>query len=578
MKPSQLLDHFDRISEAPDAVPRLRMFILDLAVRGKLVEQNQKDEPASELLKRIHVEKERILRAGGMRKEKALPPLVEDRLPYRVPKNWRWSQLGEIGFLNPRNSAADDLPASFVPMPLISAEYGVACKYEVRPWGEIKSGYTHFAEGDVGLAKITPCFENGKSAVFRGLSGGLGAGTTELHIVRPVFINADYALIFLKSPHFIESGLPRMTGTAGQKRVPTEYFAHSPFPLPPLAEQHRIVVKVDELMALCDRLGVAQAERERSRDRLTAASLDRLNQPADAGDGAAFREHVRFHISHLARFTTRPDQIPAMRQAILNLAVCGQLVQHDPGEQSATALLSELREAKDRLQVEENIRSRQPVPRTARSELGFVIPGSWELPVFDDVLVIAGGITKGRNLAGRRTLEVPYLRVANVQRGYLDLSVMKTIRVPDDELSRYALRSGDVLLTEGGDWDKLGRAAIWRNELRQCIHQNHVFRARAALPEKLDARWVVTYTNSLLGRRYFEKASKQTTNLASINMTQLRGCPLPLPPLAEQRRIVDKVVELMAVCDRLEMQLVAVQTESRLLLEAVLHEALVPAA
>ena len=138
----------------------------------------------------------------------------------------------------------------------------------MRPWGEIKKGYTHFAEGDVGLAKITPCFENGKSAVFRNLTGGIGAGTTELHIVRPLSAHPDYILLFLKSPHFIQTGIPKMTGTAGQKRVPTEYFAYSPFPLPPLAEQHRIVAKVDELMVLCDRLEASLTASDQTRTRL----------------------------------------------------------------------------------------------------------------------------------------------------------------------------------------------------------------------------------------------------------------------------------------------------------------------
>jgi hypothetical protein len=161
-----------------------------------------------------------------------------------------------------------------------------------------KKGYTHFAEGDVGLAKITPCFENGKSTVFRNLTGGIGAGTTELHIVRPIFVDANYILIFLKSPHFIETGIPKMTGTAGQKRVPFEYFAYSPFPLPPLAEQHRIVAKVDELMALCDRLETSLAAADDIRRRLLDAgysgrSLSADNRPKSLGAGACDREGVR---------------------------------------------------------------------------------------------------------------------------------------------------------------------------------------------------------------------------------------------------------------------------------------------
>jgi type I restriction enzyme S subunit len=227
MNAARLLAHLGRVSEAPDAVPRLRRFILDLAVRGKLVEQDPSDEPASELLKRIQAEKARLVKAGEI-------------------KNERWM----------------DTPANDGPR---------------RPWGDIKNGYSHFADGDVGLAKITPCFENGKSTVFRGLTGGLGAGITELHVLRPVLIDAEYVLVFLKCPGFIEAGVPKMTGRAGQKRVPVEYFAGCRFPLPPLAEQQRIVAKVDELMALCDRLAAAQAERESRRDRLLVASLRRLS-------------------------------------------------------------------------------------------------------------------------------------------------------------------------------------------------------------------------------------------------------------------------------------------------------------
>ncbi len=276
---AQLLTHFDRLADAPDAIPRLRRFILNLAVRGKLVPQDPNDEPASELLKRIVAEKKRMIEAGEIRKPKVIIPLNEAEIPFMLPANWRWSQIAEIGLLSPRNEATDDTLASFVPMPMIAADYGEASNHEVRRWGDIKKGYTHFAEGDVGLAKITPCFQNGKSTVFRDLTGGLGSGTTELHIVRPLFGNPNFILIFLKCPYFIETGIPRMTGTAGQKRVPTEYFAYSPFPLPPLAEQHSIVAKVDELMALCDQLEASLITNNDTRRRLLDALLHEALEP-----------------------------------------------------------------------------------------------------------------------------------------------------------------------------------------------------------------------------------------------------------------------------------------------------------
>ena len=319
MNAEALLAHYARIADAPDAIARLRQFVLDLAVRGKLVPQEAGDETASALLKRIALEKARLARTGAYRAFK--PPAELGQCPFDLPGSWRWSQLAEIGILSPRNDVPDSATASFVPMPLIPAEYGARNGTEARPWGEIKKGYTHFAEGDVGLAKITPCFENGKSVVFRGLAGGVGSGTTELHIVRPIFVDPDYIVLFLKSPHFIKTGIPRMTGTAGQKRVPTEYFTNSPFPLPPLAEQHRIVAKVDELMALCDRLEASRTAREVTRDRLAAASLARLNTP----DPETFPADARFALDALPALTTRPDQIKQLRHTILNLGVRGRL-------------------------------------------------------------------------------------------------------------------------------------------------------------------------------------------------------------------------------------------------------------
>ena len=153
---------------------------------------------------------------------------------------------------------------SFCPMPVIPTDYRESVVSEVRRWGDIKKGYTHFAEGDVVVAKITPCFQNRKSCIMTAFERGVGAGTTELHVIRP-FTDAvvpKYLLLFYKSPDFLQNGVDRMTGTAGQQRVPREYFAYTPLPLPPLAEQHRIVAKVDELMDLLDRLEETRRRRE----------------------------------------------------------------------------------------------------------------------------------------------------------------------------------------------------------------------------------------------------------------------------------------------------------------------------
>lgn len=565
MNAERLLAHYERIADAPDAIARLRRFILDLAVRGKLAPQDASDEPVSELLKRIAKEKARLAKAGEIRTPKAIPALPE--APFPIPSNWRWSQLAEIGVLSPRNEAPDSLEASFVPMPLIAAEYGVANQHEIRPWGEIKKGYTHFAEGDVGLAKITPCFENGKSAVFRNLTGGIGAGTTELHVVRPLFVDHDYILLFLKSPHFIETGIPKMTGTAGQKRVPTEYFAHSPFPLPPLAEQHRIVAKVAELMALCDRLEAARAAREATRDRLTAASLARLNAP----DPETFQDDARFALDALPALATRPDQIKAVRQTILNLAVRGKLVPQDANDEPASELLKRIAKEKARLVKAGEISRDKPLPLLTEADTVFELPRGWEWVRLGHLIKM---VTSGsRDWAKHYSTEgAIFIRMGNLSKDHyrLRLDHIQHVKAPaDGEGTRTRLEAGDTLISITGDVGMLG---LIPEGFGEAYINQHTAMVRPIAEMK--GRYLPELFRSPFAQAQFNEPQRGIKN--SFRLTDITQFVVPLPPLAEQHRIVAKVDALMALCDRLEASLTATAATRRRLADALLAEALAP--
>jgi len=265
----------DNNSQQLDAVNKLRQAILQLAVQGKLVPQDPKDEPASVLLEKIKTEKDWLIKEGKIKKSNPLAPIKSDEIPYELPNGWEWTQLSTIGLINPRNEISDETEVSFVPMKLVPTILGDRVESEIRQWGDIKKGFTHFSEGDVALAKITPCFQNKKSTVMRGLKNGSGAGTTELHIFRPIndLIISEYVLLYLKTPNFILEGMSKMTGSAGQKRVPKTYFSETPFPLPPTNEQKRIVDKVNELMALCDKLETSLSQSQTDCDRLMEAAV-----------------------------------------------------------------------------------------------------------------------------------------------------------------------------------------------------------------------------------------------------------------------------------------------------------------
>lgn len=563
MNAERLLAIYDRVADAPDAVPSLRRFVLDLAVRGKLVEQDPNDEPASELLKRIEEEKIRLVKARMARKGKKLPP-AEDS-PTQLPNAWCWTEIAEVGWISPRNDFPDDHIASFVPMRLIPTEYGTFKSHEMRQWGDIKKGYTHFAEGDVGLAKITPCFENGKSVVFRNLAGGIGSGTTELHVVRPIFVDADYIVIFLKSPLFIENGILRMTGTAGQKRVSREYFANSPFPLPPLTEQRRIVSKVDELMALCDQLERTRNEREQTRDRLTKASYARL---AASNADETFQVSARLVTNAFPMLTARADQIKQLRQTILDLAVRGKLVEQDPNDEPASELLRQIEAEKVRLKINDSSK-----PLTS-DEIPFALPMGWDWSRIGQICTKTGsGSTPRGGKSVYRNSGVLFLRSQNVYNEGLRLDEVAYIDpVVHARMAGTTVHPRDLLLNITGG--SMGRCAHVPGDFSEGNISQHVAIIRPALSEIAD------FLHKFILSPSFQKFifSKQTgAGRGGLPKNRMDQIPVAVPPLSEQRRIVSRVDELMLLCDQLEANLNAADNGRTDLLKSLLREALKPA-
>ncbi|MYA07539.1 MAG: restriction endonuclease subunit S [Holophagales bacterium] len=565
MNADRLLTLYDRVADAPDAVDRLRWFVLDLAIRGRLVEQAPADEPASALLKRIEAEKARLVEAGEIRKPIFMPALEEDDLPFCLPPRWAWTQIARLGVVSPRNEAPDELEASFVPMPLIAADYGAGHHHEVRPWGKIKKGYTHFAEGDVGLAKITPCFENGKSTVFRNLTGGLGSGTTELHVVRPLFVAADYIVLFLKSSHFIESGKLRMTGTAGQKRVPREYFAASPFPLPPLAEQRRIVAKVEGLMALCDQLEEGRTAREATRDRLTNGSYARLSDTE--ADAPTFRAHVRFAVAAFPALTARADQVKPLRETILSLAVRGRLVKQDLADEPASELMKRIAAEKARLVEAREIRKPKRMPALHTNQLPFAAPHGWTWTrLFEISRKIHYGFTASANSA---VDEVRLLRITDIQDNCVDWRSVPGCEIDENVLPKFRLERGDVLIARTGG--TIGKSFLVQDLPVTAVFASYLIRIQAS-HEVYDRYLKVLLESSVYWSQLRDGA--RGGGQPNVNGQTLSRMLVPVPPLAEQHRIVSRVDNLMALCGDLETGLGASEATRGRLLTSLLHEAL----
>ena len=239
--------------------PKLKKSILQEAIQGKLVPQIEEEGTAQELLEQIKTEKEKLVKEGKLKKSALTDSIiykgddnkyfekigktvidVTDEIPFEIPVTWQWVRTKDIFQINPKNIAEDNCISAFIPMEKICATYGSEFSYDKVQWKTIKTGYTHFADGDVAFAKITPCFQNRKSAIFHNLPNGIGAGTTELKVLRQFgeTINRWYLLFFLESPYFIDEAT--FKGTANQQRITSGYLENKLFPLPPLQEQNRI--------------------------------------------------------------------------------------------------------------------------------------------------------------------------------------------------------------------------------------------------------------------------------------------------------------------------------------------------
>lgn len=549
-----LLEHYHRIADAPDAIGRLRRFILDLAVRGKLVPQDVRDEPAAGLLKRIEKRKAELIKSGQGKQGKPLPPVHEDT-PFAIPKTWRWTRLGTI--------------ASYI-------QRGKSPKYAVSDGSQVVSQKcVQWLGLDLSVARQITIESLSNYEDVRFLRHGdllwnsTGTGTigriirvinppeklvcdSHVTVVRCATVDPEYIRTWLRSDHVYAQIEDRAAGSTNQVELTAHMAVNQVVPLPPLAEQHRIVAKVDELMTLCDQLETARAEREATRNRLAAASLARLNAP-DL-DPTLFANDARFALDNLPALATRPDQIKQIRQTILNLAVRGKLVPQD------------VKDAPPELR------------RDACESFPDEIPGSWFYARL--IHLLAEDTRNGYSRKPDDAFDgVPLLRISagTVRRdGIVAEEEHKFISGIDESTrTQYGLKAGDLLACRfNGNKASVGRLTVFIDYLGLApIYPDKLIRVRVA-PKLVVPAFLQLVGDSDIVRHEVEALCATTVGNWGISASNLKRIHFPVPPLAEQHRIVAKVDALMALCDQLEASLAAAETTRRRLLEALLAEAL----
>ena len=462
---------------------------------------------------------EKILATGEVK-------CIDEEVPFEIPQGWEWFRVSSLFQINPKVVAEDNTSAAFIPMEAISAGYGSEFRYYEKKWGEIKSGYTAFADNDIAFAKITPCFQNRKSAIFEGLPNGIGAGTTELKILRTYgeTINRWFVLYFLESPYFIDEAT--FKGTANQQRIIVGYLENKLFPLPPLAEQERIVGKIGLVMPIIDKYSKSQE------------LLDKMNVELNE----------------------------CLKKSVLQEAIQGKLVPQIAEEGTAQELLEQIKAEKQKLVKEGKLKKSalndsviyrgddnkywektEDGTVCIDEEIPFEIPSNWAWVRLDD---ICSFIHRGKSPKYSPIKKYPV--VAQKCNQWDGFSIEKAKFIEPQSISsyneEYFLQDRDLMWNSTG-LGTLGRMAIYYmilNPYELAVADSHVTVIR---PYKthIVSEYLYYYFASNTVQSVIEDKSDGSTKQKELATKTVKAYLVPIPPFAEQQRIVQKIKSVTSI-------------------------------
>ncbi|EGQ7954344.1 restriction endonuclease subunit S [Vibrio vulnificus] len=559
-------------------IKKLRELILELAVRGKLVPQDPNDEPASVLLERIAAEKAQLVKEKKIKKLKALPTIDSVSVPnFELPTGWTWAFMPQVvahnSYAIKRGPFGSALKKSFfvqsgfkvyeqqhaINDDFYRGDYFIDDEkfeelkaFEVKPFDLIIS-----CSGTVGKVAIAP--EDMAPGIINQALLKISLNTSAL--------TNEYFKILFGAYFMATETLSDLQGTAQKNMVSVDTLKSEPFPYPPLSEQHRIVAKVDELMALCDQL---EQQTEASLDAhqvLVETLLATLTNSQDATELMASWTRISEHFDTL--FTTE-ESIDQLKQTILQLAVMGKLVPQDPNDEPAAKLLERIAEEKAQLVKEKKIKKQKALPPIAEDEKPFELPVGWEWCRLDD---ICQGITSGSTPPKSNFQElpgIPYLKVYNIRNQLIDFEYNPQfidIECHSSKLARSVLYPGDVVMNIVGP--PLGKIALIPDSYPEWNCNQAITFFRPIEPSL--NRYIYTYLTAGTFLDSIELIG--TAGQDNISVTKSRSIVLPTPPLEEQSRIVRKVNDLLKICDQLKQRLRDSQQTQLQLTDAIVEQA-----
>ena len=523
-------------------VKKLRELILELAVRGKLVPQDLNDEPASELLKRIQAEKAKLISKGKLKKEKPFAPIGVDEKTFELPLGWEWVRNCELFQLRkgriPKSLNEDGLGLPYLDIDALDRNI-------VRRYSE-ESTCPQCTDKDI----LVVCDGSRSGLILDGKNGIIGS---TLSIVdTPIFIQNYIKLIFKQGFEIFNTS---MRGAA-IPHLDTQKLLQNPTALPPLAEQQRIVAKVDELMALCDQLEQQHSNAQEAHETLVSQLLATLTQSQNAAEFNANWQRIYAHFDVL--FTTEAS-IDALKQTLLQLAVMGKLVPQDPNDEPASELLKRIQAEKAKLIAEGKLKKEKPLAPIGEDEKPFELPKGWEWSSLEVVIQLVSG----QHLIPKEYFEtnspdsIPYIT------GPADFGDLGPVPTRFTKEKRAVALNGDILVTVKGSG--VGKTnVVTQNELaisRQLMAIRPVQVNRKFIKLLLEAKAI-----------YFLSLSIGIA-IPGISREDINSLGFGLPPLAEQHRIVAKVDVLMALCDQLKTRIQQANQQQQAIADALVAQA-----
>lgn len=471
----------------------IRKRILELAYQGNLSEQSINDGDVDVLYNNIR----------KFVANKELPEVEFDERFIEIPGNWKWVRVGNIAKINPKNDCNDNEEASFIPMALVTEGFHNKHTFEIKEWGTIKKGFNHLLEGDIGVAKITPCFQNRKSVVFQNLHNGFGACTTELIVLRTdndCLLN-EYLLYFFKTEEFIHKGVDSFTGVVGQQRIHKDYLKMSPIPLPPVEEQRRIVKKIKESFELID-------------------VIDRLQQ----------------HYS---------SDIEILKSKIIDAGIQGKLTEQLPKDGTAEELIEQIEIQKNTILKNRKGRVDKKI-KAIDGDFPYEIPSHWKWIRFGNIGLFKKGpfgsaLTKSMFVPkGENTVKV-YEQQHAINKDNTLGTYYITREYFDDSMSGFEVLPGDIIVSCAGT---IGETYIMPDDIEQGIINQALM--RVTLAEGVNRKFFQYYFDANL-----KKSAQNESNGSAIKnippFDVMKNWYFPIPPLEEQERIVVKIENILTI-------------------------------